>query len=145
MRPECSVDGCDKQSERREFCMLHYRRLWRTRSAGEAGRRRSRNGTGWYVQGYKYISVGGKKRREHHVVMEGVLGRPLASHETVHHRNGVRDDNHPENLELWAQPQPTGQRVSDLVEWTVRCYRPMVEQILARDSSLEVTEKSGSS
>jgi site-specific DNA-cytosine methylase len=28
-----------------------------------------------------------------------------------------RDDNRPENLELWASRQPRGQRVTDLVAW----------------------------
>lgn len=31
--------------------------------------------------------------------------------------NGVRDDNRPENLELWAIYQPQGQRPEDLLVW----------------------------
>ena len=53
---------------------------------------------------------------EHRAVMEGLVGRPLFKGETVHHKNGDRADNRPENLELWAN-QPYGQRVEDLVEW----------------------------
>ena len=49
---------------------------------------------------YKYITVDGKLIREHRYVMEEVLGRPLLPTEVVHHKDGNKKNNVPENLEV---------------------------------------------
>lgn len=53
------------------------------------------------ANGHPHANSGGYVR-EHRLVMEAVLGRYLLPDEVVHHRDGVKANNAPENLELYA-------------------------------------------
>ena len=130
-RPKCSLDGCARPHVARGYCGPHYRRTVANGTPGPVEVKRYDKNATRYVgrDGYVRVKAAEHPRaskgwvREHIVIMERSLGRSLLPGEEVHHVNGVKDDNRPENLELWVIRQPKGQRPADLVTWAREILR----------------------
>jgi len=58
----------------------------------------------FHSEPHAYKNKGSQYVREHVLVMEKILGRPLKHPEMIHHKNGIPHDNRPQNLQLMSGP-----------------------------------------
>lgn len=132
---ECVICGKNFPGQRYEkTCSVPctYRRISLIKQ--ESGHHLWKGGVSRETSGYIYIlskkhpyANKGGYVAQHRLVVEKNIGRYLTPNETVHHRNGIRDDNRLENLELFCKAHGAGQRVTDLIDFSIRTlerYRP---------------------
>jgi hypothetical protein len=136
----CLFDNCGKKHSAKGFCSKHYRafKAWLDkdrRTEMQSQQKPAKDKDGYvllYMPSHPNCAVSGGYA-EHRLVMEQILGRFLEKNENVHHKNGVRNDNRPENLELWSSRQPKGQRVEDKVEYAVEILTQYAPHLLGGD------------
>lgn len=134
----CVMEDCTNKHLAKGFCSKHYRafKAWldKDRSVEYRSQQKpSKDKNGYvllYMPDHPNASVNGQYS-QHRLIMEQKLGRHLVKGENVHHKNGIRNDNRPENLEVWNTVQPRGQRIEDKVEYAMEILKLYAPHLLA--------------
>ena len=103
----CSVPECGREQYTKGLCRFHD---GRKRNGGFDEKEltppkhfRQNHPQRWVHQSYYWISVNGRDIMEHRHIMQKLLGRTLGTDEVVHHKDGNKLNNDPNNLEVLSR------------------------------------------
>lgn len=122
-QPICLFEDCGRPTRARNLCERHWAQDHAGLSLKAIPPHAEIGDTKLWDTGYVCMKTAKGWELQHRFVMSQTLGRALLPGENVHHKNGVRHDNRPTNLELWVSHQPAGQRPVDLLEWADEIIR----------------------
>lgn len=103
----CEVCNAELPKKNKRFCSQSCKGHYMLSKRDQTGERNPKwnGGKRRTCHGYIQVRVGDTYRYEHVVVMEQLLGRKLEPWEDVHHINGKKDDNSPENLTVMHESE----------------------------------------
>lgn len=101
---------CAKRKYEHHFCGNECKKAW------DAEHRKREAAPNWKGGIHPYVQEG--KKLQHRIVAEQKIGRPLVSGEVVHHINGNKKDNRPENLEVMLKGEHMSMHSTE--RWTKR-------------------------
>lgn len=126
---ECKCDGCSKifwigrSKKNKEIkrncniwcsmsCAKQFSHCAEDNAAWKGGNDKvSNNGYIWAYVGPRYPGNHNGRMLKHRFVMEQFLGRSLKRKESVHHKDGNKQNNDLSNLELWKSTHCSGIKV----------------------------------
>lgn len=95
----CIIEGCNKKRSSKKYCDGHHKRFKKGKPLEEPFQIHKRGViTGLSDGGYIKVRIDGISKAEHVWMAINALGKDLPKGVEVHHINGIRWDNRPENL-----------------------------------------------